>query len=416
METFVLKQSKHCVGSLWTPLHLSVVHGFTDIAKLLISRGADVNESDRFDVSPLHTAAELGNTDCLVLLLEGGADCNISTKYSKHGSYTAVPHPGGTTPLHLSASNNHVDCLRHLIWHGADYNAVDDRGCTSLYLAAEKGLSECIHVHLDNALWKDILSLPEKYKGDTPLHQCVKQNMLDCVVKLLRRGSDVNHRNCAGYSPLHLAVMTGENYNIEIVKALLTYGYNTDVNLLDNNFYSPLHYACFNDAMSQARRPELAALLLAYGADFNIKNKRGDKVLISELEGRHRDCTILSAIARCTVYLPTFEALGLNIVNPTPFLMQGAGYQGGVGFGIGANVPHEDFQDLRQQHVVLARQWSENQQAKISWYRDMVRGPRMLQHYCRCVIRAKMGPRRLMNIPQLPLPTTMKEYLLLQNG
>lgn len=78
----------------------------------------------------------------------------------------AVPHPGGTTPLHLASANNHVNCVKLLIWNGADYNAVDERCRTSLYLAAQQGLAQCIHAHLDNAIWKDILSLPEKHTGN----------------------------------------------------------------------------------------------------------------------------------------------------------------------------------------------------------------------------------------------------------
>ena len=67
--------------------------------------------------------------------------------------------------------------------------------------------------------------------GDTPLHECVRKNLLDCIEKLLERGSDVNHLNHAGFSPLHLAICAGENFNIEIVKALIVKGYNTNVNL-----------------------------------------------------------------------------------------------------------------------------------------------------------------------------------------
>jgi len=60
-----------------------------------------------------------------------------------------------------------VNCVKQLIWNGADYNAVDERCRTSLYVAAEAGFSDCVHAHLDNAIWKDILSLPEKYTGKT---------------------------------------------------------------------------------------------------------------------------------------------------------------------------------------------------------------------------------------------------------
>ena len=80
-------------------------------------------------------------------------------------SVAAFPHPGGTTPLHLAASANNIACVTMLIWHGADYNAVDEYGRTSLYIAAQKSLEECVHAHLDNAIWKDILSLPAKDTG-----------------------------------------------------------------------------------------------------------------------------------------------------------------------------------------------------------------------------------------------------------
>ncbi|XP_060600674.1 ankyrin repeat, PH and SEC7 domain containing protein secG-like [Ruditapes philippinarum] len=396
-----------------TPLHFATARGFPELLKLFISKGANVNAKDRFDVTPLHTAAELGHEECLALLLKGGADCNISTKYSKHGSYTAVPHPGGTTPLHLASANNHVSCVKLLIWNGADYNAVDERCRTSLYLAAQQGLAQCVHAHLDNAIWKDILSLPEKHTGDTPLHECVRKNLLDCIVKLLERGSDVNHLNHAGFSPLHLAICAGENFNIEIVKSLIVKGYNTNVNLPEtSNCFTPLHYVCFNDAQHQERRPDVAVLLLAYGANYNIRNKHGDSVLVSELRGRHRDTTILSAIAKCMTHLPSLDALGLGAfhANQNPLMMPPPLHSPPP-----VHLIRQDHQDIRQHQINMARLWSENQQAKFAWYKEMLKGPRSLQHYCRCVIRNSMGPKRLRKIDVLPLPTTMKEFLLLEH-
>ncbi|XP_052770602.1 serine/threonine-protein phosphatase 6 regulatory ankyrin repeat subunit C-like [Mya arenaria] len=397
-----------------TPLHHATHRGYDDVVNLLIKRGANVNACDRFDVCPLHTAAELGHEECLVHLLDGGADCNSSTKFSKHGSYTAVPHAGGTTPLHLAAFNNHIGCVKQLIWNGADYNAVDERGRTSLYLAAEQGYSDCVHAHLDNAIWKDILSLPEKFTGNTPLHECVKKNMLDCIEKLLERGSDVNHLNHLGLSPLHLSVMAGENYQLDTVKLLITKGYKPNVNLCEKKCsFTPLHYACFTDTVSQERRPELAELLLAYGADHNIRNKRGFCLIVSELRGGHSDRTILSAIYRCVIHLPSLDVLGhANLVGDS-LLMRG----GLAGAGIFGGMGHAgNIQDLRQHHLTLARHWAENQREKLNWYRQLLQGPRTLQHYCRCVIRECIGAKKLVKVPELPLPLTMKEFLLLQHG
>lgn len=67
--------------------------------------------------------------------------------------------------------------------------------------------------------------------GDTPLHECVKNGMLSCIQALLRKGSDVNHKNLQGFSPLHIAVRAGEKFSMDILRELVTKGYNTDVNI-----------------------------------------------------------------------------------------------------------------------------------------------------------------------------------------
>ncbi|KAL3864058.1 hypothetical protein ACJMK2_005767 [Sinanodonta woodiana] len=372
-----------------TPLQYAAVNGYTDLVRLLLQYKADVDAKDRFDVTALHMAAEKGHTDCVKLLLDGCADCNISTKYSKHGSYTAVPHPGGTTPLHLAAISDHVACVTHLIWNGADYNAVDEKGRTSLYIAAQKGFERCIHAHLNNAIWRDILSLPVKETGDTPLHESVKNNMFSCVLALLRHGSDVNHRNTQGFSPLHLALRAGERFSMDILKALITKGYNTDVNKPDGLGFTPLHYVCFHENIMQERRPEAAAILLAYGANWEVKNKQGDNVLQNELRSRATDVIILHTIAKCTAHLPSLASIGLGFFDANPTL----------------SVANYHF----------PRIFSDGQNAKMRWYKDLFKEPRPLQHYCRCVIRDALGQQRLRKIDTLPLPTTLKEYLLLEH-
>lgn len=189
-------------------------------------------------------------------------------------------------------------------------------------------------------------------------------------------------------------------------------------NISFSDSYTPLHYACFTDSVSQERRPELAVLLLAYGANYNVRNKYGDNVLCSELRGRHSDTTILSAIARCTKHLPSLWSLGI-----IPSLEMSANPPVMEHFpppppphppSLNKSL-HEQFQE-RQQQLLPTRPWSGNQQTKLAWYKEMLNGPRTLQHYCRCVIRDTMGPKRLTNIQKLPLPNTLKEFLLLQYG
>ncbi|XP_050396463.1 serine/threonine-protein phosphatase 6 regulatory ankyrin repeat subunit B [Patella vulgata] len=358
-----------------TPIQFAVTKDSSEIVEILVEYEANVNAKDRFDVTAVHIAAENGSLKCLQVLLEAGADTNIATKYSKYGSYTATPHAGGTTALQLAAMNNHVSCVKELIYYGADYNAVDEFGRTSLYIAAQKGFADCVHAHLDNAIRTDILSIPVKETNETPLHECVRHGNLSCVSSLLKHGSDCNYKNSAGLSALHLSLIADKKFSMEIVRELITQGYNIDVNLKDRNGNTPLHYVCFTDHCTQDRRPHAAAFLIAYGADFNITNKAGDVLLQQELRNPNGDKTIIKAILHCAIKLP-LDSLIPNLIKSGS----------------------KQYQDL---------------QASYQYYRSFSKYPHTLQHYCRFVIRKSLGIKRLRQVPCLPLPTTLKEYLLL---
>lgn len=51
--------------------------------------------------------------------------------------------------------------------YGADYNAVDELGQTSMYIASDLGYEKALLIHLHNAVGKDILSLPVKGTGES---------------------------------------------------------------------------------------------------------------------------------------------------------------------------------------------------------------------------------------------------------
>lgn len=78
----------------------------------------------------------------------------------------SVPYPGGTTALHLATKNRHNNCVKELILNGADYNQTNQHGHTSLYIAAQQGYEDLVLIHLDNAVGRDILSLPVQDTGN----------------------------------------------------------------------------------------------------------------------------------------------------------------------------------------------------------------------------------------------------------
>lgn len=80
-----------------TPLHLICNKGYhgsvlsdeaMKTAKMLISKGADVNATNEFGNTPLHNAASSGNMELAKLLLDNGAKTNL--KNSEHRSPAAV--------------------------------------------------------------------------------------------------------------------------------------------------------------------------------------------------------------------------------------------------------------------------------------------------------------------------------------
>ncbi|XP_049616795.1 myotrophin [Syngnathus scovelli] len=59
------------------PLHLACDFGQTSIVEFLLSKGADVNATDKHGLTPLIYACLEGHAACVKVLLEKGADKNL---------------------------------------------------------------------------------------------------------------------------------------------------------------------------------------------------------------------------------------------------------------------------------------------------------------------------------------------------
>ena len=109
------------------PLHLACYCGQTDVAKVLIQAGVDVNNvsGDELGQTPLLDAAVEGKVDIIKILLENGADVNATNNYGDG--------------VIKSCILNGFEAVEMLVQAGADINHFDEDNRTALNLMAVYG-------------------------------------------------------------------------------------------------------------------------------------------------------------------------------------------------------------------------------------------------------------------------------------
>jgi len=122
----------------FTPLGLACYFGHPQIASYLVLKGADVNISsdNGFSVYPIHSAVAANQTEIARMLLDHGAQVNVKQK-------------SGVTPLHSAAQNGNLELLIMLLEHGAMVNIRMEGGKLPADLAAEKGFTDIAAILTD---------------------------------------------------------------------------------------------------------------------------------------------------------------------------------------------------------------------------------------------------------------------------
>jgi ankyrin repeat protein len=171
------------------------------------------------------------------------------------------------TELYDAVKAKDANQVRLLLNAGADPNQRSPYD-GPLHLAARLGMDEIATGLIDAGA--DV-ELPG-FGGARPLHAATVAQQGKVVSLLLRRGASVDALDNAGRTAL-LSFVSSDATDLAVLKELLTSG--ADANLLDGA--SQLHAL---DHVAIHGRPEIAELLIAFGADVNAKdNLYGDTPL-----------------------------------------------------------------------------------------------------------------------------------------
>ena len=159
--------------------------GSTEEVRRLLSSGlVDVNcvrgKGSDFFLNPLSEAAVAGHKEVVKILLDRGAKIDQQDEH-------------GCTPLYLAAQFNKQDMVQLLLKRGAQPNVADNSGNTPLHEASQNGNKDIVQLLLEAGAMPDQANKDE----DIPLNWAVRWNHIDGdnmdVIKiLLERGPDPN--------------------------------------------------------------------------------------------------------------------------------------------------------------------------------------------------------------------------------
>ncbi|XP_056450994.1 receptor-interacting serine/threonine-protein kinase 4 [Gadus chalcogrammus] len=230
-----------------TPTYVACQHGQENVVRVLLSRGADVHVRGRDHWTALHLAAWQGHLGISKLLVkQAGADVDGQTA-------------DGRTPLHLASQRGQYRVARILIELGADIHVAADGANAPLHVAAQTG-----HTSTSRLLVKHGADLRGRNaQGRTALHLAAQRGHLATVKMLMEEGADPRGEDKALRTPCHLASEGGHG---EVVKELLSVCPD-GAGLSDHQGLTPLHLALqggYTDVITLLL-PEGEALALAPG-------------------------------------------------------------------------------------------------------------------------------------------------------
>ncbi|MDH5757569.1 MAG: ankyrin repeat domain-containing protein, partial [Nitrospinota bacterium] len=176
-----------------TALMRAVNSDSADVALLLIEKGARLEVKDNMGQAPLHLAAYMGKLEMVALLIENNAVIDYKTMFGK-------------TPLMFAAERNFLDVVKLLLKKGAKINSKDDRGNTALSLAIRSGHGEMVEFLRKSG--SKLPSIDSKNILETMINAVMGGDM-GLIKEIVSKGVDINRKTEEGWTALLVAANVG---------------------------------------------------------------------------------------------------------------------------------------------------------------------------------------------------------------
>ncbi|QIV95783.1 ankyrin repeat protein [Allofrancisella inopinata] len=122
-------------------------NGHTDIVKLFLDQGFNINITKYSELTPLYIACQNGYTDIVRLLL---SHKSVDPNFSKSDE---------STPLYIACKNGYTDIVRLLLSHKSiNLNIIENNGCTPLHIACQKGHKDIVELLLEKGANLDVVT------------------------------------------------------------------------------------------------------------------------------------------------------------------------------------------------------------------------------------------------------------------
>lgn len=264
----------HLLASTWA---VNLKQNFT-LVQYFFEKKSDINLQNHSGRTPVHNAIEYDRSNFIAYCIENKLDIRN------------LPAENGDTPLHLAAKKDHYSLIGYLIENqNADINQKNHKGDTPLHLAAKEGHPKAVRYLLE----KNAFAINQKNQdGFTPFDFAILQR--NCILLFLDKGACFDPKLNNGNTILHFAA---KGYDEDTLSFLIKkYGVSS-LNEKNDEGYTPLHLAVIH-GNEKIFHNSIFYNLKKYNLNIHQQDKYGNNLLHLALLHKHRWVSRpLSAIA-----------------------------------------------------------------------------------------------------------------------